>query len=72
MTTFRAVFGTAARCDTLGDTGPRHLPGMITIECTWCDGELTLESLDATTIDCPECRVSVEMAADDEALAAAA
>ncbi|HEV7809233.1 MAG TPA: hypothetical protein VGO64_01435 [Candidatus Limnocylindrales bacterium] len=45
---------------------------MITIECSWCDGELTLESLAATTIDCPDCRVSVEIAADDEVLAAAA
>ncbi len=45
---------------------------MITIECTWCDTELTLESLAAATIDCPNCRVSVEIAADDEVLAAAA
>ena len=45
---------------------------MITIECSWCDGELTLESLAATTIDCPDCRVSVEIAVDDEVLAAAA
>ena len=45
---------------------------MITIECPWCDGKLTLESVAATTMDCPDCRVSVEIAADEEALAAAA
>jgi hypothetical protein len=45
---------------------------MITIECSWCDADLTLDSLDATSVDCPECLVSVEIAADPEVLAAAA
>ena len=45
---------------------------MITIECTWCETELVLESLDADRVDCPECLVSVEFAPDPEALAAAA
>ena len=45
---------------------------MITIECSWCDTEVLLEALDATTIDCPACRVSVEVAPDPEPLALAA
>ena len=45
---------------------------MITIDCTWCDAELPLDSLDATSVDCPECRISVEIAADPEPLALAA
>jgi hypothetical protein len=45
---------------------------MITIECTWCDGELVLESLDATSVECAECRVTVDLATDPEVLAIAA
>ena len=45
---------------------------MITIECSWCDADLTLESLDATSVDCPDCRVTVEIASDPESLAVAA
>jgi len=45
---------------------------MILIECSWCDGDVALESLDATSVDCPECLVSVELAPDPEVLAAAA
>ena len=45
---------------------------MIFIECSWCDGDVVLEGLDATSVDCPECAVSVEIAPDPEALAAAA
>jgi hypothetical protein len=45
---------------------------MIIIECSWCDGEVALDGLDATSVDCPECLVSVEIAADPEVLAAAA
>jgi hypothetical protein len=45
---------------------------MITIECTWCDAELVLDSIDATSVDCGECRISVEIAPDPEALAVAA
>jgi hypothetical protein len=48
------------------------LPPMILIECAWCDGEVALESLDAASIDCPECRVSVELVPEPEVLAAAA
>jgi len=45
---------------------------MITIECSWCDTDLVLESLDATSVDCPECLVTVEFAPDPETLALAA
>jgi hypothetical protein len=38
---------------------------MITIECAWCDAELTIDGLDATSIDCPACSISVEIAPDD-------
>jgi len=45
---------------------------MILIECSWCDGDVALESLDATSVDCRECLVLVELAPDPEVLAAAA
>jgi hypothetical protein len=45
---------------------------MITIECSWCDTDLTLDGLDATSVDCPECLVTVELAPDPEPLAKAA
>jgi hypothetical protein len=45
---------------------------MILIECSWCDGEVELDGLDAASVDCPECRVAVEIVPDPEALAAAA
>jgi Zn finger protein HypA/HybF involved in hydrogenase expression len=45
---------------------------MITIECTWCDADLALDSLDATCVDCPDCRITVEIAADPEPIAIAA
>jgi len=48
------------------------LPAMITIECSWCDGELALDDLDATSVDCPDCRITVEIAPDPDALALAA
>jgi len=45
---------------------------MITIECTWCDAELALDNLDATSVDCRACQISVEIAPDPEPLAIAA
>jgi len=45
---------------------------MITIECTWCDAELVLDSLDATSVDCADCRVTVDLSVDGEPLAVAA
>jgi hypothetical protein len=45
---------------------------MITIECSWCDADLALDGLDATSVDCPDCLVTVEIASDVEPLALAA
>jgi len=45
---------------------------MITLECAWCDAEVRIESVDAERVDCPDCLVSVEFAADRTELAAAA
>ena len=45
---------------------------MIIIECTWCDAELVLDSLDAANVDCRDCRITVEIAADPEPIALAA
>jgi hypothetical protein len=45
---------------------------MITIDCTWCDAELALDSLEASSVDCPECRITVDIAPDPEAIAIAA
>ena len=45
---------------------------MITLECAWCDAELAVDSLDATSIECRDCRISVEIAPDPEPLAVAA
>ena len=45
---------------------------MITINCTWCDAELAIDSLAAQRVDCPGCRITVELAADPEPIAIAA
>jgi hypothetical protein len=45
---------------------------MITIECTWCEAELALDSLDATSVDCADCRITVDIATDPDPLAVAA
>lgn len=45
---------------------------MITIDCTWCDTELLLDSLDAASVDCANCRVTVEIAPDPDQFALAA
>jgi Zn finger protein HypA/HybF involved in hydrogenase expression len=39
---------------------------MIIIECAWCDGELALETIDATSVDCPDCGISIDIAQDDD------
>jgi endogenous inhibitor of DNA gyrase (YacG/DUF329 family) len=38
---------------------------MITLECAWCDGPVTIDSLDATSVECPECAITVDFAPDD-------
>jgi hypothetical protein len=45
---------------------------MITIECTWCDADLVLDDLDASSVDCPDCRVTIDIASDSEPIAIAA
>jgi hypothetical protein len=45
---------------------------MITIECSWCEADLVLDRIDATTVECPDCRIVVELAPDPEPLAVAA
>lgn len=45
---------------------------MIFIECSWCDAELVVASLDAPSVDCPVCRVSVEFSPEPETMALAA
>ncbi|HLO36567.1 MAG TPA: hypothetical protein VK194_10810 [Candidatus Deferrimicrobium sp.] len=39
---------------------------MIIIECSWCEAELVLDSLDAASVDCPDCRITVDIAPDPE------
>lgn len=38
---------------------------MIIIECSWCDGELALETIDAMSVDCANCGISLDIAPDD-------
>ena len=38
---------------------------MIYIECAWCETEVAVEGIDATSVDCPDCKVTVEIARDD-------
>jgi hypothetical protein len=45
---------------------------MITFECVWCEGELTIDALDATSVECADCSVTIDFAADEPAPVAAA
>jgi hypothetical protein len=38
---------------------------MIFIECAWCETDVAIGGLDATSVDCPDCNVTVELATDD-------
>lgn len=38
---------------------------MITLECVWCEAELAIDSLDATSVECAVCCVSVDFAPDE-------
>jgi predicted RNA-binding Zn-ribbon protein involved in translation (DUF1610 family) len=51
--------------DTLADTARPQAGAMIIIECAWCDGELALEAIDAVSVDCPDCGISLDIAPDD-------
>jgi hypothetical protein len=45
---------------------------MITLECAWCDADVTIDSLGQSTVDCPDCLVTVEVAPDPDPIALAA
>ena len=45
---------------------------MITLECSWCDADLTIDRLDEPSVECADCRIVVEIAPDPEPLALAA
>jgi hypothetical protein len=45
---------------------------MITLECVLCEGDVTIDSLTATSVDCPDCSIRVEFAADEPIIALAA
>jgi hypothetical protein len=45
---------------------------MIIIECSWCDAALALETLIETSVDCPDCRVTIDLAPDPDPIAVAA
>jgi hypothetical protein len=51
--------------DTLAVTAAPQDHAMIIIECSWCDGELALEAIDAQSVDCPDCGISLDIAPDD-------
>ena len=37
---------------------------MIFIECAWCETEVAMDGLDATSVECPDCNVTVDIATD--------
>jgi hypothetical protein len=38
---------------------------MIYIECAWCETEMAVDGLDATSVECTDCNVIVEIARDE-------
>ena len=38
---------------------------MIYIECAWCETEVAVDGLDATSVECTDCNVTVEIARDE-------
>ena len=38
---------------------------MIYIECAWCETDVALDGLDAMSVECPDCNVTVDIAPDD-------
>jgi hypothetical protein len=45
---------------------------MITLECAWCDADVTMDSLEQTAIVCRDCNVAMEIAPDPDPIALAA
>jgi hypothetical protein len=37
---------------------------MIYIECAWCETDVAVDGLDATSVECPDCNVTVDFAPD--------
>jgi hypothetical protein len=65
------VWGTGP-CDTIAVTTIGEPPVMNIIECPWCDAELALATLVETSVDCPDCRITVDFAPDPAPIAVAA
>ena len=42
---------------------------MITLECVLCEGDVTIDTLAVTSVDCPDCSTTVEFAADEPSTA---
>jgi hypothetical protein len=53
------------RRDTLAVTAGAQAPAMIYIECAWCETEVAVDGLDATSVECADCNVIVEIARDE-------
>jgi ribosomal protein S27E len=51
--------------DTLAVTARAHAAAMIYIECAWCETEVAVDGLDATSVECPDCNVTVDFARDE-------
>ena len=51
--------------DTLAVAAGAHAPAMIYIECAWCDTEVAVDGLDATSVECPDCNVTVDIVRDE-------
>jgi hypothetical protein len=37
---------------------------MITFECVLCEGDVTIDSLDAMSVECPDCSITIDFAPD--------
>ena len=45
---------------------------MILIECPWCETDLAVETLEASSVDCPDCPITIDFAPDPAPIAVAA
>ena len=59
------ILGRTIGRDTLAVTAEPHLRVMIYFECSWCDGDMTLEAIDATSVECHDCGISIDIAPDE-------
>jgi len=58
--------------DTLAVKAIVEAARMILIECPWCEAELAVETLDEASVDCPDCRITVDFAPEPAPIAVAA